>query len=327
MVELSSKFILEKINNIENHSESSLKEKFGWEIINIKKLISERAKLEKNINELRKKRNEFAKEKKEKNIETIEIKKKILSIADEIRQIKEDIKNFFLKISNIPNISVPFKENRIIKDRTFNHEIKHSLTYDEILKKTGMIDEKRAIKLSGSKFSIYRGTGAELLFKLRNKMIEINRIDGYEEISPPCLVKEEALYNTGQLPKFREDLFAIEGGEYFLIPTSEVSLLNMYANENLNLDELPIMLTAYTPCFRLEAGALGKDNKGIIRLHQFNKVEIVSIVQPNQSYKKLEQMLNTACKILELLRISYRIILLSYEEMPFTSSKTYDIEV
>ena len=198
----------------------------------------------------------------------------------------------------------------------------------EIGQKLNIFDFDRAAKLAGSRFVIYKAYGALLERGLINLMLDIHTKEhGYIEILPPFLVKGEILEGTGQLPKFKEDLYKIEQEDLYLIPTAEVPLTNLYRNEILSEEYLPIKLTSYTPCFRKEAGSYGKDVKGIIRQHQFNKVELVKIVKPEDSYQELESLLKDAEKILQILGLHYRVVELCTGDLGFSAAKTYDIEV
>ncbi len=198
----------------------------------------------------------------------------------------------------------------------------------EIAEKNNIIDFKRGTKLSGSRFVLYNDMGAKLERALINFMLDIHiKEHNYKEFIPPFIVSEKTMTGTGQLPKFKEDLFKLEGTDQYLIPTAEVPLTNIHSDEILQEDLLPLYYTAYTPCFRSEAGSWGKDTRGLIRLHQFNKVELVKIVKPDKSNDELEKLLKEAEKILQLLDIHYRIVILSSGDTGFSSYMTYDIEV
>jgi seryl-tRNA synthetase len=192
----------------------------------------------------------------------------------------------------------------------------------------GILDLGRAAKLAGSRFPLYLGTGARLERALINFMLDIHtREHGYRETLPPFIVNRTTMTGTGQLPKFEEDLFKLEGLDYFLIPTSEVPMTNIYAGEVLAETDLPCKFTAYTPCFRSEAGSYGRDTKGLIRQHQFNKVEMVKITTPESSFDELESMLANAETILERLELPYQVLTLCTGDLGFSATKTYDIEV
>ena len=192
----------------------------------------------------------------------------------------------------------------------------------------GILDFRCGAKLAGSRFTLYRGLGALLERALINFMLDLHtREHGYIEVLPPFMVKREVMEGTGQLPKFEEDLFKIEGLELFLIPTAEVPVTNIHRDEILEEDDLPLKYVSYTPCFRKEAGSYGKDVRGIIRQHQFNKVELVKFTTPETSYKELESMVRDAEEVLRRLGIHYRVVELCTGDLGFSAAKTYDIEV
>ena len=192
----------------------------------------------------------------------------------------------------------------------------------------GILDFERGAKLTGARFTVYFGAGALLERALINFMLDLHtRSHGYTEVLPPVIVNRESLLGTGQLPKFEQDLFKLEGFPYYLIPTAEVPVTNLHRDEILNEARLPVRYTAYTPCFRSEAGSYGKDVRGLIRQHQFNKVELVQLTAPEASYDALEEMTNHAERVLQLLELPYRVVTLSTGDMGFSAAKTYDIEV
>ncbi len=192
----------------------------------------------------------------------------------------------------------------------------------------GIVDFERAAKLAGSRFAVYMKAGAKLERALMNFMLDVHTSEhGYTEVLPPFVTNSKSLFGTGQLPKFSEDLFRLEGTDYWLVPTAEVPLTNLHAGETLSLSELPIQLTAFTPCFRSEAGSYGRDVRGVIRQHQFQKVELVRMVAPEDSYEALEALTNDAEDILRRLGLHYRRVLLCAGDMGFSASKTYDLEV
>ncbi|MBP1735872.1 MAG: seryl-tRNA synthetase, partial [Deltaproteobacteria bacterium] len=202
------------------------------------------------------------------------------------------------------------------------------LSHWDIGEKLDILDFKRAAKITGSRFTLYKANGALLERALINFMLDLHtREHGYTEVLPPFMVNRESMTGTGQLPKFEDELFKLQGVDYFLIPTAEVPVTNIYSNEILKEDELPIKFVAYTPCFRAEAGAHGKDTRGLTRQHQFNKVELVKFAKPEQSYDELEGLLLDAEDILKRLNIHYRVSLLCTGDLGFSSAKTYDIEV
>jgi len=192
----------------------------------------------------------------------------------------------------------------------------------------GILDFDRAAKIAGARFAVYMGLGAKLERSLINFMLDVHTKEhGYTEVLPPFVANSDSFYGTGQLPKFEQDLFKLEGTDYYLVPTAEVPVTNLYRNETLDMDALPIKLTAYTPCFRSEAGSYGRDVRGIIRQHQFQKVELVKFARPESSYEELESLTRDAEDILQRLGLAYRTVALSTGDIGFSSAKTYDIEV
>jgi len=292
---------------------------------------------------LKQKRNKISQEisiYKKEGKDTTFIQEEVRKIGEEIKKLEdkykdnqEKLNNYLYNIPNIVDESVPVgrDENDNVEIRkwgsipSFDFEVK---SHDEIAKERNLIDFERAVKLAGSRFVMMVGDGAKLERALANFMLDIHtKENGYKEILPPFISNRETLTANGNLPKFEEDLFALANTNYFLIPTAEVPLTNIYRNEILNEDDLPKYFTAHTSCFRAEAGAAGRDTKGMIRVHQFQKVELVKIVKPENSFDELEKMVKDAEKILQLLELPYRVVLLCSGDMGFNSSKTYDIEV
>lgn len=233
---------------------------------------------------------------------------------------------------NAPNSSVPFgkDENDNIEIEKFGTPKNFSFTpktHFDLGENLKMLDFEQSAVISGARFSTLSANLAKLERSLSNFMLDIAGEFGFTEISPPNLVKREAMFGSGQLPKFAEDAFSIDNGYYWLIPTSEVSLVNLAAKKILSEDELPLRFTAYTPCFRREAGSAGRDTRGMIRQHQFKKVELVSITLPEESEAEHEKMTNIACEVLKRLELPFRKILLCTGDMGFCSQKTYDLEV
>lgn len=257
---------------------------------------------------------------------------RVKALSAQQTELEESLKPLLLSLPNLPDTSVPVgtgpEHNQVV--RTWGDIPQFSFKpreHWEIGESLGLLDFERAAKMSGARFALYRGALARLERSLIQFMLDVQTRDhGYEEILPPFLVNAEALTGTGQLPKFEEDLFKTTSGHY-LIPTAEVPLTNIHREEVLPLKDLPKRFCAYTPCFRSEAGSYGKDMKGLIRQHQFNKVELVKIVKPENSFDELEAMVRDAEKILQLLKIPYRVVLLCTGDMGFSSVKTYDIEV
>jgi len=240
---------------------------------------------------------------------------------------------FLLGLPNVPHASVPVgkdesdnpEERQVGDPPVFDFEPK---AHWDIGAHLGILDFDRAAKITGARFSLSRGAGARLERALINFMLDIQTGEhGYTEILPPFMVNAQSMTNTGQLPKFQEDLFKIEGWNYFLIPTAEVPVTNIHQGEILNEADLPVLYAAYTPCFRSEAGSYGKDTRGLIRQHQFNKVELVKLATPEESYSELEKLLHDAETILQRLGLAYRVITLCTGDLGFSAAKTYDIEV
>ena len=261
-------------------------------------------------------------------------------VADRIKELDQDlsenedkINHILFRIPNLPHNSVPIgkdsSENPVINKvgdvPNFDFEPQPHWILGEKLK---IFDFEAAAKITGARFPLYLGPGARLERALINFMLDIHTTKhGYKEILPPFIVNRDSMTGTGQLPKFEEDLFKLEGWDYFLVPTAEVPVTNIHKGEVLDEDDLPILYTAYTPCFRSEAGSYGKDTRGLIRQHQFNKVELVKFAKPETSYDELETLLNNAEAILNYLEIPYQVINLCTGDLGFSAAKTYDIEV
>ena len=250
-----------------------------------------------------------------------------------LSQVDEDLKPFLMVIPNIPHESVPVgaasEDNPVV--RTWGDIPKmdfEALSHWDIGEKLGILDFAAASKLSGSRFALYRGAGARLERALISFMLDIHTSEhGYTEVLPPFMVNSASMTGTGQLPKFKEDLFKIEGWDLFLIPTAEVPVTNIHRDEVLAEESLPIHYVSYTPCFRSEAGSYGKDTRGLIRQHQFNKVELVKFCKPEDSYRELEDLTRNAETILQRLELPYRVVSLCTGDLGFASAKTYDLEV
>ena len=261
-----------------------------------------------------------------------EIKEKIEGLEGQLSKVEEQLKGVMLSIPNIPHQSVP-----VGKDETENMEVRswgvrrdfefEPKAHYEIGEALGILDFERGASLSGSRFTVMWGWGAKLERALINFMLDFHTSRGYKEVWVPHLVKPEILEGTGQLPRFEEDLYFCERDGLYLIPTAEVPLTNLFRDTILEEKDLPIYLTAYTPCYRREAGAYGKDIRGIIRQHQFDKVELVKIVHPDTSDQELEKLTADAEEILKLLGLPYRVVALCTGDLGFASAKTYDIEV
>lgn len=260
------------------------------------------------------------------------VSKKIKEYENSLEEVEKDFHEMLYIMPNLFDVSVPLgkDENGNIEvkkwgePKEFNFKVKD---HAEIATLNNILDFERASKISGARFVVYRGKGAALERALINFMLETHiSKHNYIEIIPPLLVKEHSMYNAGQFPKFREDNFSSDDN-LFLIPTSEVPLANLHSNEILEEEEVPKLYTAYTPCFRREAGSYGKDTKGIIRLHQFNKVELVKIVKPEDSNNALNKLVEEAEFILQTLNLPYRVVLKCTGDTGFTAAKTYDLEV
>lgn len=246
---------------------------------------------------------------------------------------QETLDKILLEIPNIPHASVPFgkdaADNSLVKQvGTPPHFGYDAQAHWDIGTRLGILDFERAAKITGARFPLYLGAGAHLERALINFMLDIHVSEhGYTEVLPPFAVNRQSMTNTGQLPKFEQDLFKLEGWDYFMIPTAEVPLTNLHQGEVLDEGRLPIYYTAVTPCFRSEAGSYGKDTRGLIRQHQFNKVEMVKLTQPEASYDELEKMLTNAEAVLQRLGLPYQVVSLCTGDMGFSAAKTYDLEV
>ncbi|MEK3885624.1 serine--tRNA ligase [Paenibacillus sp. PL2-23] len=266
-------------------------------------------------------------------VEMREVGDRIKALDDELREMDVQVDELMLSIPNIPNESVPVgaseEENvelrRVGELPQFGFEPK---AHYDIAQELGILDFERAAKVTGSRFTFYRGLGARLERALISFMMDLHSDKhGYEEILPPYIVNRDSLIGTGQLPKFEEDLFKLKDTEYYLIPTAEVPVTNIHREEILDADALPKNFVAYSACFRSEAGSAGRDTRGLIRQHQFNKIELVKLVKPEDSYDELEKLTSDAEKVLQLLGLPYRVLTLCTGDMGFTSAKTYDLEV
>ena len=261
-------------------------------------------------------------------------------LGDEIKRLDEQASGFderlrelLRNIPNVPHESVPLgtssHDNQQIRrwgePREFDFEPK---AHWDLGPELGILDFERAAKIAGARFAVYKGLGAKLERALANFMLDVqSREHGYREVVPPFMVNTRTMTGTGQLPKFQSDLFKVEGTDYWLIPTAEVPLTNLHAGETLDEEMLPLRYTAYTPCFRSEAGSYGKDVRGLIRLHQFNKVELVSFARPEESHAELERLTDNAEEILRRLGLAHRVVALSTGDLGFSSARTYDLEV
>jgi seryl-tRNA synthetase len=306
------------------------------------KLDDERKKLIFEAEELKKKRNDFSKsfpliKKQGGDVETAQkemkaVSERISEMDKELDDIQEKQKVMLLTIPNLVDDSVPAGKSE--DDNVLYREWGTKPVMDfaplphwDIAEKLNLVDFERGTKVAKARFSAYMGNGAKLERALINFMLDTQSAKGYTEVMTPFLVNAASMTGTGQLPKFEEDAFKCEKDELYLIPTAEVPVTNLYAGEILDESDLPIKHCAYSPCFRREAGSHGKDVRGLIRQHQFNKVELVKIVKPEDSFNELELLLKDAENILQLLGIHYRVMTLSSGDIGFASAKTYDIEV
>ena len=300
-------------------------------IVEVETLEHERNLGSKKVGELKREGSDGEAEKMSKELKNIS--NKIKELNTKRSEIEHEYRQLMLHIPNIPDESVPTgkdeTDNQEIrkwgKPNEFEFEIKDHV---ELGSGLDILDLPRAAKITGSRFALYKGLGAKLERSLINFMLDIhiNEHD-YLEVIPPFIANTSSFIGTGNLPKFEEDLFKLTDTDYYLIPTAEVPVTNINSNEILEESELTVKYVAYTPCFRKEAGSYGKDIHGIFRQHQFNKVELVKLATPDSSYEELEKLTNDAAKILELLKLPYRIVVLCTGDMGFSSAKTYDIEV
>jgi seryl-tRNA synthetase len=262
-----------------------------------------------------------------------QVSARIKELDEEIRDLEEQIQVTLLSIPNIPHESVPVGRDaadnvevrRWGEPRQFDFTPRAHWELGEVL---DIIDFERGSKVAGARFSFYKGAGARLERAVINFMLDLHtREHGYTEIFPPFIVNGDSMIGTGQLPKFAEDMFKLEGKNFYLIPTAEVPVTNLYREEILPGDRLPIYHCAYSACFRAEAGAAGRDTRGLIRQHQFNKVELVKFTRPEDSYEELEKLTRDAERVLQLLELPYRVVCLCTGDLGFAAAKTYDLEV
>lgn len=318
----------------------------GGDLANIdrfEQLDKERRRLIAEVEELKSKRNDVSQQiavlkREKKDAEPLiaqmrEVGDRIKRMDEQIRQLEAELDDLLLSIPNVPHESVPIGQSeednvevrRWGEPRSFSFEPK---PHWEIADRLGLLDFERAAKVAGSRFVFYKGLGARLERALINFMLDIHLDEfGYEEVLPPYLVNRASMIGTGQLPKFAEDAFHLDSEDYFLIPTAEVPVTNLHRDEILAADDLPIYYAAYSACFRAEAGSAGRDTRGLIRQHQFNKVELVKFVKPEDSYDELEKLTRQAETILQRLGLPYRVVALCTGDLGFSAAKTYDIEV
>ncbi len=258
---------------------------------------------------------------------------KIAQLDEQVTQLDTQFREFLAGVPNVPHASVPIgkSENDNVEVKRWGSPREFAFApkpHWDLGAELGILDLERAAKVTGARFAVYWGFGARLERALINFMLDVHtREHGYQEVLPPFMINSASLYGTGQLPKFAEDLFKCEGHDLWLAPTAEVPVTNLFRDETLNADALPISLCAYTPCFRSEAGSYGRDVRGIIRVHQFQKVELVKFTRPEQSEEEHEKLTRDAEEILAKLELPYRRMLLSTGDTGFSSAKTYDLEV
>lgn len=338
---LDIKRIREDFEGVKKAVEFRGKGDFGLD--NVKKYDEERRALLAEVETMKNRQNtvsrEIPKMKKEGQdtseimAEMRELSKAIKEMDGRLSEIEENLKIALLGVPNTPYKEVQYGEDdsanvelrRFHEPTAFDFEPKAHWDIGEDL---DILDFERAAKISGARFTVYKGLGARLERAVIQFMLDLHTIDqDYTEILPPFMVNRAAMTGTGQLPKFEEDMFYIPQKDFFLIPTAEVPVTNLRAGEIMDEEELPVYYTAYTPCFRAEAGSAGRDTRGLIRQHQFNKVELVKFVKPETSYEELEKLTADAEEVLKLLDIPYRVVRLSSGDLGFSSAMTYDIEV
>lgn len=265
--------------------------------------------------------------------EVTDANNKISVLDNALNEIEKKINKLLFVLPNVPRETIPIgvneENNRLVR----THLIPKKLDFEakahwDIGTELGIFDFERATKITGSRFTVYKGLGAKLERSLISFMLDLHTLNhGYEEMLPPFMVNANSMFGTGQLPKFEEDAFKVEPFNYYLAPTAEVPVTNYYSNEILSINDLPKYYAAYTPCFRAEAGSAGRDTRGIIRQHQFNKVELVKFVLPENSEDELEKLTINAEKVLQLLELPYRVVELCTGDLGFSSAHTYDLEV
>ena len=335
---LELKFIRENLDLVKD---ALRKRNSKLEIDGLIELDDKRRKVLLELEDLRAKKNlandeisKLLKEKqdpKEKIASMKDIAVRIDSLEKELKDHEPQLSRILLNIPNIPHASIPAGDagaNKIVRSWGEPKRIANAArSHIELAEHLDIIDFTRAAKLTASNFILYKGDGARLERALYNFMLDLHTSKhGYKEIFPPFLVNRASMTGTGQLPKMEEDMYRLKDDDLFLVPTAEVPLTNIFRDEILNENDLPIYYTAYTACFRREAGSYGKDTKGLMRVHQFDKVELVKFVKPESSYDELEKLLNNAETVLQLLGLPYRVLMLSTGDISFAASKCYDIE-
>ncbi|MBM3333216.1 serine--tRNA ligase [Candidatus Sumerlaeota bacterium] len=305
-------------------------------------LDRERRDLVFRTDEMRNRRNEASRqfgEMKKQGLDTSQLQAEVRSLGEQLkandgrlREIEQSLEQLLLLVPNLPHESVPVGESEQanVEVRRWGAPPEFDFTlrpHWEIGERLGLLDFARGAKLSGSNFALFTGLGARLERALISLMLDVHtREHGFVEMAPPCVTRRDSMIGTGQLPKMEEDAYRVEADDLFLIPTAEVQLVNLYRDETLGADQLPLRVTAHTPCFRREAGSYGKEVRGLIRVHQFDKVEMVSFCKPESSYDEIEQLLHFAEAILQRLGLHYRVVALCTGELGFQATKCYDIE-
>ena len=321
----------------------SLNSRFGnYNIDKVLELDEKRREIIFEVENKKARQNEVSKQVpklKKDGVDVSDLFKEMKALSDEIKELDvkvkdldEEIRKELLSIPNTPNKDIPIGKSdednveirKFLEPKKFDFEVK---AHWDLGVDLDILDFERAVKISGSRFSVFKGLGAKLERALINFMLDLHSGQGYEEVGVPVLINRNSMYGTGQLPKFEDDMFYVPSKDLFLAPTAEVPVTNLLANEILEFEKLPTYYTAFTYCFRQEAGSAGRDTRGLIRNHQFDKVEMVKFVNPENSYDELEKLTNDAEEILKLLEIPYRVVCLCTGDIGFTSAKTYDIEV
>jgi len=339
---LDLKLILKNFEEVEKRL-SLRGEDYG--LSEIRQLAEVRGKTQNQLDQLRSERNRLSKEigrlfREGEKAQAERLKEQAGKISEQVKKLEEELSELekeledkLLRIPNLPHPSVPVGEgeedNQVVRvvgePRKFDFSPRDHIELGELL---GIIDLERAVKIAGARFSLLRGDGARLERALINFMLDLHTKEhGYQEILPPFMGNRETFLASGNLPKFEEDLFKVEPFGYYLVPTAEVPLTSLYRDQILEEDELPIKVCAYTPCFRSEAGSYGKDVRGLIRQHQFNKVELYKFAHPEHSFEELESLVRDASRVLDLLGLPYRVVALCTGDLGFASAKTYDLEV
>ena len=310
---------------------------FDIDINEIKKYSQDRKRIIKAKEDLASQKNQISnkfkstktdQDKKKLRDDSLRIEQLISENKEKLESVEVQLKNILLQIPNIPDQSVPVgdqSKNQILK--SWGSPVDNNVDHSDFFEKSLLIDSEAGVNLAKSRFTVMRGDLVKLQRALISFMLDFHLHSGYTEYYLPYLVNSDSLTGTGQLPKFKDDLFTIEDEDLYLIPTGEVPLTGLYKNKMLQINDLPIRMTSHTPCFRSEAGSYGKDTRGIIRQHQFEKVEIVQIVEPEKAEESLENILQSAEYILEKLNLPYQRVLLASGDTGFSASKTVDIEV